>query len=72
MRKEYTRNRNKQNYLFFAGKTTEKRLIYGLFGGTWRGSHEKYAKLNTYVCMYVRWSKQKHAYNKIQTYILRF
>lgn len=32
MRKEYTRNSNKQNYLFFAGKTTEKRLIYGLLG----------------------------------------
>lgn len=51
MRKEYIRNSNKQNYLFFVGKTTEKRLIYGLLGGTWRGSHEKYAELNTYVCM---------------------
>lgn len=73
MRKEYTRNSNKQNYLFFAGKTTEKRLIYGLLGGTWRGSHEKYAELNTYVCTSMLAGQNKNMLTiKYNTYILRF
>lgn len=71
MRKEYTRNSNKQNYLFFAGFCPEKRLIYVLLGGTWRGSHEKYAELNTYVCMLGGQNKNMLTI-KYNTYILRF
>lgn len=66
MRKEYTRNSNKTELFVFLfgqnnGKTTDLWPIWGHVA--WITRKICWAK---YICMYVRWSKQKHAYNKIQ------